>query len=139
MNKTIFLSALLLLAAFVRSAADELPLWRDVHATQVNREPARTDFMSYPDRTIAASFNYAKSPYYKLLNGVWKFYFVNSYKELPANITDADASTASWKDIRVPGNWEMQGFGTAIYVNQPYEFQPTNPTPPLLPDENPTG
>ncbi len=41
--------------------------------------------------------------------------------------------------IKVPGNWEVQGFGTAIYVNHPYEFCPRNPRPPRLPDRIPTG
>ena len=44
-----------------------------------------------------------------------------------------------WNDIKVPGNWEVQGFGTPIYTNHGYEFKPKNPEPPLLPDENPVG
>ncbi|MEG0033845.1 MAG: glycoside hydrolase family 2 TIM barrel-domain containing protein, partial [Mucinivorans sp.] len=38
-----------------------------------------------------------------------------------------------------PGNWERQGFGTAIYTNHGYEFKPRNPTPPVLPAAVPTG
>ena len=32
-----------------------------------------------------------------------------------------------------------KGYGTAIYTNQCYEFQPSNPQPPLLPEQNPVG
>lgn len=95
--------------------------------------------MSYPDKETALTFRYENSPYYASLNGTWKFYFVDGYKDLPANITDPSTSTSSWKDIQVPGNWERQGFGTAIYTNHGYEFKPRNPTPPLLPEENPVG
>ena len=58
---------------------------------------------------------------------------------MPENITDPSVSTSSWKDIKVPGNWERQGFGTAIYTNHGYEFKPRNPMPPTLPEENPVG
>ncbi|MCF0167915.1 MAG: hypothetical protein HUJ93_04650 [Bacteroidales bacterium] len=44
-----------------------------------------------------------------------------------------------WKSIRVPGNWEFQGFGEALYVNQPYEFEPYHPKAPVLPDVIPMG
>ena len=115
------------------------PYWKDIQTVSVNRELPRSSFMTYPDRETALSFRYEKSPYYQLLNGVWKFYFVDSYKELPDNITDPSVNTESWHDIKVPGNWERQGFGVAIYTNHGYEFKARNPQPPLLPEDNPVG
>ena len=116
-----------------------LPYWQDIQTVSVNKEAPRSAFMTYSDKATALSLAYEKSPYYQLLNGTWEFYFVNSYKELPANITDPSISTDSWNDIQVPGNWERQGFGVAIYTNHGYEFKPRNPQPPLLPEENPVG
>ena len=58
---------------------------------------------------------------------------------MPDNVTNPSLSTASWNDIQVPGNWEVQGHGVAIYTNHGYEFKPRNPQPPLLPEENPVG
>ena len=116
-----------------------LPYWKDIQTVSVNKEYPRSSFMTYPDKATALSFRYEKSPYYQLLNGTWKFYFVDSYKELPENITDPSLSTDSWHDITVPGNWERQGFGVAIYTNHGYEFKARNPQPPLLPEENPVG
>lgn len=73
-----------------------------------------------------------------------------TWKPSPTAPTDfmmdrVDASR--WPDINVPGNWELQGFGTPIYVNQPYEFCSSGyppywdkPNPPYVPQEwNPTG
>jgi beta-galactosidase len=94
--------------------------------------------MTYADREQAATMKYEQSPYYQLLNGTWKFYYVDSYKQLPEDITST-TSLDGWKDIQVPGNWEVQGFGTAIYTNHGYEFQPRNPQPPALPEQNPVG
>ena len=136
------LSALLLGAGGNIQASqttDHKPYWQDVQVVAVNKEYPRSAFMTYDDRTDALSGKYENSPYYRLLNGTWKFYFVDSYKQLPANITDADVDVSGWNDIKVPGNWELQGYGTAIYTNHGYEFKPRNPQPPLLPEENPVG
>ena len=139
--RAIALGAICCLAttSIVRADNPDKPFWKDVQTVAVNREKPRSAFMSYADRQTALMGRYEKSPYYSLLNGTWKFYFVNSYKDLPDNITDPSVSTSSWQNITVPGNWEVQGFGTAIYTNHGYEFKPRNPQPPLLPDATPVG
>ena len=119
-------------------ASSGLPYWKDIQTVSVNREAPRSAFMTYADREQAATMKYEQSPYYQLLNGTWKFYYVDSYKQLPEDITST-TSLDGWKDIQVPGNWEVQGFGTAIYTNHGYEFQPRNPQPPALPEQNPVG
>lgn len=119
-------------------ASSDLPYWKDIQTVSVNREAPRSAFMTYADREQAATMKYEQSPYYQLLNGTWKFYYVDSYKQLPEDITST-TSLDEWKDIQVPGNWEVQGFGTAIYTNHGYEFQPRNPQPPALPEQNPVG
>lgn len=142
-----FIQGMLLSALFLGAAggvqASETtgnkPYWQDVQVVSVNKEYPRSAFMTYDDRTDALSGKYENSPYYRLLNGTWKFYFVDGYKQLPENITDADIDVSGWNDIKVPGNWELQGYGTAIYTNHGYEFKPRNPQPPLLPEENPVG
>lgn len=118
---------------------EALPYWKNTQIVAVNKESPRTTFMSYDNLEDASSHRYENSKYYYPLNGTWKFYFVDEYKKLPANITDPTTSTDQWADIKVPGNWELQGHGTAIYVNHPYEFATDKPTPPLLPEENPVG
>lgn len=117
----------------------EKPYWQDVQAFAINKEYPRTAFMTFPDRANALTGKYENSPFYKLLNGTWKFYFVDAYKQLPENITDPKTDASGWKDIKVPGNWEVQGFGVPIYSNLGYEFQPRNPQPPQLPENNPVG
>ncbi len=119
-------------------ASSDLPYWKDIQTVSVNREAPRSAFMTYADREQAATMKYEQSPYYQLLNGTWKFYYVDSYKQLPEDITST-TSLDGWKDIQVPGNWEIQGFGTAIYTNHGYEFQPRNPQPPALPEQTPVG
>lgn len=115
------------------------PYWQDIQTVAVNREYPRTAFMTYGDRTSALTKKYENSTYYSLLNGTWKFFFVDSYKELPDNITAPSVDASKWVDIKVPGNWEIQGHGVAIYTNHGYEFKARNPQPPELPEANPVG
>lgn len=117
----------------------EKPYWKDVQTVAVNKQLPRTSFMTYDGRCEALDGNFTDSPFYRSLNGTWKFCFVDSYRQLPAGITNPDTDVSDWDDITVPGNWEVQGHGIAIYTNHGYEFKPRNPQPPLLPEDNPVG
>ena len=74
------------------------------------------------------------------LNGKWKFNYVENFADRPTDFMNVRTEVNRWPDINVPGNWELQGFGTPIYVNQPYEFcskgyEPywDKPNPPYVP------
>lgn len=143
-NFLLALAATLTAASVVFSAEAQiaepgLPYWKDIRTVSVNKEPARSSFMTYADRSEALTGKYEKSSYYRLLNGTWRFFYAESEAHLPAGITDSSANTDGWYDIQVPGNWEIQGHGVAIYTNHGYEFQPRNPQPPKLPEANPVG
>ena len=115
--------------------------------TSINREAPRSTFTSYTNEADAI-INDRKSGTFRLsLNGKWKFSYVENFADRPTNFMDARTNVSKWPDINVPGNWELQGFGTPIYVNQPYEFCSPGyppywekPNPPYVPKEwNPTG
>ena len=80
----------LLMASTFASAGNKptKPYWQDVQVVAVNKEYPRSSFMTYENRANALTGKFEKASYYQLLNGTWKFYFVDSYKNLPANITD---------------------------------------------------
>lgn len=145
MNKLKYIGILFALIVSQTVFSENLPYWKDVSIVEVNKEAPRTTFMSFDNTSNALKaaespyFTYENSPYFYSLNGIWKFYFVETYKNLPDNITDPSIPTNNWRDIKVPGNWELQGFGEAFYVNQRYEFEPSNPRPPQLPENNPVG
>ena len=57
----------------------------------------------------------------------------------PAGFERPGFDDSSWATIRVPGNWEMQGFGIPIYSNIDYPFA-YDPEAPRVPrDDNPVG
>ena len=107
-------------------------LWQDFNVSSINKVPGGMELMYYPTRQEALDTKFYESPNCLLLNGKWDFRYFDTYRQVPQAIDH-------WDTISVPGNWEPQGYGTAIYVNTHYEFAPLNPEPPKLPEINPTG
>lgn len=138
MKKLFLLAAVLLTSISGQASVDKKPYWQDEQVVSVHKEKARTSFMTYGNRENALSDAYASSAYYRLLNGEWQFRYFDTHRALPADITKAHPK-GKWNTIQVPGNWEAQGYGTAIYTNQSYEFMPRNPQPPQLPSDVPVG
>ena len=144
MKRIIFTSAICIavFGAGLRAATTEserLPYWKDPQTVAVNKEAPRTAFMSFDTREGALSGDWSRSAWYRSLNGTWQFRYFDTWTEVPEELVMPDDGGASWDEIRVPGNWELQGFGTPIYVNHGFEFCPRNPVPPLLPERIPVG
>jgi beta-galactosidase len=117
----------------------QIPEWQDPKIVSVNREPARAWFIPYPTETLADAADLRDNPNYLSLNGTWKFQFLEKPADIPQGYHLNDFDISRWKDIQVPSNWELQGYGWPIYVNTSYEFT-QNPEPPHLPvDYNPVG
>ncbi|MDR6241154.1 glycoside hydrolase family 2 TIM barrel-domain containing protein [Aureibacter tunicatorum] len=113
------------------------------HMFSQNRLPARAHFYSFPDQEGALKQSLENHPYYLNLNGEWAFNFVNSPADRPKDFYQESYDVSNWDKIPVPSNWQMQGYDTAIYVNQSYEFwgiAQEKPQPPIIPNEyNPVG
>lgn len=73
------------------------------------------------------------------LNGEWDFWWSESDASYKEEFVAPDYNSSSWTKIKVPANWELNGYGTAIYTNHGYEFKPHNPQPPHLPEKNAVG
>jgi beta-galactosidase len=81
----------------------------------------------------AARLTDSNSAFVTNLDGTWQFFYCDDHHNLPA------FDKIAFSTIQVPGNWERQGHGTAIYVNQEYEFASYKPQPPSLPNAIPVG
>lgn len=121
------------------SAANAVPEWQNPDIAHVGRERARAFFMSYDNRNIAAANDYTTSEYYISLNKKWKFKWLPDHRQRPVEFFMPGFDVSTWDSIAVPGTWEVNGYGDAIYTNQPYEFMPYKPTPPVLPVANEVG
>jgi beta-galactosidase len=111
--------------------------WENPQVFQINREPARATFLPYADETSAISDHYTSSPWYFSLNGKWKFLSSPTPDQRPKDFYKVDYSTLNWKELQVPSNWELNGFGIPIYTNITYPFE-RNP-PFINHSDNPVG
>ncbi len=102
----------------------------------VNREPAHATLFPYENRSLALEDLKHKSNNFINLNGVWKFNYSKDPESRPGDFYKQEYSTDHWHDIKVPGNWELQGFGVPYYLDEEYPF-PADP--PKVPKENPVG
>lgn len=146
--RKLFTAALaILLAIPVLSAAQErmgtLPDWENPQVIGINKEPAHLSFMHYPDRqsALADSGLAVHTPFYKSLDGLWKFHWSKNPAERPKDFYKTSYNVSGWADIRVPSSWQTQGFGKPIYLNFRYPFHPDYPAhPPLIPQNyDPVG
>ena len=104
----------------------ELNAWNDVKVYEINRLYPRTNVVPKGEQ------------WSQYLNGDWKFNWVDSPSKAPADFYKEGYNASSWKTIKVPANWELNGYGTPIYVNVDNEFRPNEP--PLAPTvDNPVG
>jgi beta-galactosidase len=90
---------------------------------QVNREPAHATLMPYSSINEALEGDYRSSPFYYSLNGTWKFNIVDSPSESSTDFASDNADVSTWETIKVPGNWQTQGFDYPIYVNGIYPWK----------------
>lgn len=95
-------------------------------------------YVPFESAEQAVSGEWENSPFYRTLNGTWKFRWTKSPLECPRGFHLSAFDTSGWKEIQVPGTWQMQGYGYNIYRNVPMEFAPYDP--PRVPVTfNPTG
>ncbi|KHJ39413.1 beta-galactosidase [Pedobacter glucosidilyticus] len=131
MYKFIFLRlalAIVLIAnhAFAQNKIFTYREWEDEKIVHINLEKPHATFTAYQNVNDALKDDFSKSNQYKLLNGDWKFHHVNQPGQRPLDFFQANFDDSEWKTIKVPGNWEMNGFGIPIYTNIIYPF-PKNP------------
>ncbi|UFH34347.1 glycoside hydrolase family 2 TIM barrel-domain containing protein [Flavobacterium acetivorans] len=106
----------------------------------INKLDARSSFFPYNSVALAKEDNVAKAENYLLLNGIWQFNYVDSPEKRPTDFYKEDYDVSKWSTIKVPANWEVEGFGIPIYVNASYPFQKGELSPPDIPDgNNPVG
>jgi beta-galactosidase len=112
----------------------------------INRMPMRASAYAYENKALAVKRAKENSAYFMSLNGTWKFNWVQNPIQRPVDFYKTDYNDASWKNFKVPANWETNGYGMPIYVNQPYEFSGhakrgarLNPPFDIPADNNPVG
>lgn len=98
------------------------PDWENQNIFRINKEQPHVTKMPFDKRVDALSKQRMESQYCQLLNGEWKFNWVASPEQRPADFYKTDYNSSDWNTIPVPSNVELHGHGTPHYVNTKYPF-----------------
>ena len=96
------------------SEAQEHHDWEDNHVLQINREPARAYFIPFGEQQGDRMMS---------LNGQWQFRWTKTPDERVKDFWRTDYDASEWKTLAVPANWEVNGYGTPIYISAGYPFK----------------
>ena len=104
---------------------------------EINKMPARSYFIPYPDRTSADAVTPKEKRYssFKVvcLNGDWDFKFYERPAEVPEIL---DTENTEFDTIDVPACWQFRGYDKPFYINIRYQF-PFKP--PVIPTTDKVG
>ena len=145
MKKNIYIFLLISLICTPILAGNEP--WQNPLINEINREPMQAHFIPFTNeanalqqRSLPASIRYEVNPQLErriCLDGTWKFLYSKNNELCPKDFHKDNYKTRGWKNIQVPGSWELQGFDAPIYTDTRYPFPPN---PPFVPtDYNPVG
>jgi len=136
-----FLQLIGLLVSFIilsTVSKAQIPDWQNEAVFNINKEDPHVNIVPFKELSKAIKMDIKKSQSYQNLNGNWKFQYSKSVELRPVNFYKEDYDASKWAEIKVPSNWEVEGFGIPIYINSDYPFD-KNPQPPLIRIDNPVG
>lgn len=119
----------------------------DPECTGIHKEPSHATLMPYSTLEEALKADRHASSLCRSLNGKWKFHWVAWPQQRPVDFYKPSFDVSAWKDINVPSNWQVEGYGTPYYSNYTYIFKKDFPrvmsTPPekytAYKERNPVG
>ncbi len=143
--KKLLLSFIALFPVIILLAQND---WENPDITGINKMNAHATLIPYKTKGAALKDEIKNSVYYHSLNGTWKFHWSENPGLRPKDFYKPGYNVSSWSDIPVPSDWQMEGYGIPVYINQPYAFadprypftEMKHPNPPFVPhDYNPVG
>lgn len=143
MNTKFFFSTVLFFMSGMLFAQQNV-VWQNQDSIGKNRLEPHSYVIPLASSADVKANEYEKSPYYQSLNGTWDFNWVRNPDLRPKDFYKPNFYTGGWGKIQVPANWERQGYGLPIYVNETYEFDDPmfnfKKNPPFVPyKENEVG
>ncbi len=100
--------------------AQTAPDWENPHVLGINKLPYHA--------TLQLPSKWKECKEIVSLDGEWLFHWSRNPEERPAGFERDDYDVSRWDKIKVPGNWQTQGYGTPIYTNMEYPFRRNRPS-----------
>ena len=124
----------------VAALADNEPTfteWHDMQVNDINRFKPHTSFFAYENPQVARRGNMKVSANYLSLEGAWDFKWVENADQRPTEFFNTDYDATGWEQMKVPGMWELNGYGDPIYVNIGFPWRGHfESKPPLVPTKD---
>lgn len=127
----------LILVTQLSVQATNLEPWENHQVFAINKQAPRATLFPFESAQAALVNNKNQSGNYLLLNGLWKFDWQRSAQDKPTGFQQHNFDDSHWSVIPVPGNWEAEGFGYPIYLDERFPFTTTWPNVPK--EYNPIG
>ena len=89
----------------------------------INKEPYHSTLMPYANMQEALTAKRHASTLCQSLNGMWKFNWVPTPEQRPVDFYKTNYDVSGWKELVVPSNWEVHGYGTPFYRNLGYTIK----------------
>ena len=109
-----FISLVVLTLLCTFTAKAEKHDWENNHILQINREPARAYFFPFQFKPGDSQIS---------LDGSWKFRWTRNPEERIKDFYRVDFNDSQWVQFQVPANWEVNGYGTPVYISAGYPFR----------------
>ena len=144
MNKIVFLSLFIvsifsLNGVYGENNAPIPPEIENPELLGINKEPYHATLMPYANLQEALVAKRHASSLCQTLNGQWKFNWVPTPEKRPVDFYKPNFDVSAWKEIPVPSNWEVQGYGTPFYRNLGYTIKKDFPHVMSEPDKKYTS
>lgn len=91
--------------------------WENLSVIARNKEEGHAFAFGY--ECAKDALHRAESPFRISIRGEWKFLWVQG-AEVPPGVTEAGFDDSEWDSIRVPGVWQLQGYGEPYYYSSSY-------------------
>ena len=122
MKKLIAVTLALITLTSVYAARKAEP-WQDPEVYEENRLPMRTTFVTDQQQTLS-------------LNGRWRFHWSETVESRLKGFEAINYNDAGWDEMPVPGLWELNGYGSPVYVNIGYAWRGQyKNNPPIVPQK----
>ena len=135
--KPLYILLFSLLWSCTKTALPEVAEQKNHYNHQIfeeNKLAPRASYFGFESLAISEKEN---SKRFLSLNGDWKFNWVKDPKQRPKTFQNTNYDDSTWNTIPVPSNWEVEGYGKPIYLDEHYPFTTKWPNAPT--DYNPVG
>ncbi len=120
--RTVIPVLLVAFGVWAMAAQRQRPAWDDLQVFRENVEAPHATLMVYATALQAATGDRTQSPWYRSLNGQWKFHCSENPDGRPADFFRTEYDDSGWRTIPVPSNYQLHGCDIPIYTNTRYPF-----------------